>query len=72
MSQGELEEPLSMDEKSLEMKWPIHGHEKERLEMLTSVGNLAFVYKGQGKLIERIQFHEGSLVINELLMFLIH
>ena len=66
MNQGELEEPSSIDEKSSEMKQPIHWQQLERLEIIASLSNLALEYEGQAKLIKLVQFHEGSLVMERI------
>ena len=37
VNQGKLEEPLSMDQVSLQMKRSIHGHDKAYLEIMVSL-----------------------------------
>ena len=62
-----LEEPLLIDQESLEMKRAIHGHGKAHPRVATSIKNLALIYKGQGKLMDRIQFHEKGPVIQRVI-----
>ena len=48
------------------MKRAIHGHGKAHLQITVSLSNLALVCNCQGKLIQRIQFHGASLVIQRV------
>ena len=54
VNQGKHEEPLSMDRESLQKKRAIYGRDKAHSEIAASLSNSALMYKGQGKLIERI------------------
>ena len=56
-----------MDLESLQMKRAIHGHDKAHPEIVASLKNLAFVYRGQGKLMEWIQFHEEGPVMQRII-----
>ena len=67
VNQGKHEEPLSMDQESLQKKRAIYGRDKAHSGIAASLSNLALVYKGQGKLIERIQFHEEGPVMQRII-----
>ena len=67
VNQGEHEEPLSMGQESLQKKRAIYGRDKAYSEIAVSLSNLALMYKGRGKLIERIQFHEEGPVMQQVI-----
>ena len=67
VNQGKHEEPLWMDQESLQKKRAIYGRDKAHSEIAASLSSLTLVCKGQRKLIKRIQFREEGPVIQRII-----